>query len=550
MTKKAIDTINYSSDVEMPCNKDLLGLEPYIDSVVAYIEEANDPITISIQGNWGDGKTSFVHNVLNKLDEKIYKSIEINTWQLSVMDDNRIFALSIMSEIIRRLDGDDKTKSLLSTFAYTLLNPLASKLISEKVGTDVNVDLTNFSNIITENDTYQQTDKLKTQFQELVTKTLNKMKTENGDKEDNYRIIFFIDDLDRLHPLIALDLLEKLNNYFKCKGCIFILAIDEEIIKKGVRLKFNTLEEDKNKEKDFFEKIIQVPFNLPVSTYKIDDLIKDILKEKYNDGYGEIITSIYGNKNPRNIKRILNLFKLYSIILTKINNSTNDDINSSSDDQTLRMLLGLLCIQISNKQAYLEIARSNEEDIVANLNKHSPSFTKTLKIIDDKGDEDEAMLKKCLALVESLSNNMGIDTSVQSNKTSKIITNYIKSIINNYNLKEDSKSLLSKGKIYYRDNDLMITIANTDDSVSIILYGKKQSLIKDYSNANPVLDNLYNLIDDINKNNPNITIDNYPVENQDYFKLSNIEKDVNYELIKQIIDTYLKYQYQNVNVAP
>lgn len=53
-------------------------------------------------------------------------------------------------------------------------------------------------------------------------------------------VIIFVDDLDRLNPPVAVEILELLKNIFSIKHCIFILAIDYEVVVKGLEPKFGS----------------------------------------------------------------------------------------------------------------------------------------------------------------------------------------------------------------------------------------------------------------------------------------------------------------------
>lgn len=82
--------------------------------------------------------------------------------------------------------------------------------------------------------------------------------------------MFFIDDLDRINPENAVQILELLKNMFEVNNCIFVLAIDYDVVVKGLKAKFgsNTGDDDRAF-RSFFDKIIQMPFSMPVGAYDI-----------------------------------------------------------------------------------------------------------------------------------------------------------------------------------------------------------------------------------------------------------------------------------------
>ena len=68
---------------------DLLETEKFVDGVVDFIDHADTPLSIALNGKWGSGKTSIINAIKSKLcdDENAkYHGILINTWQFSLLD--------------------------------------------------------------------------------------------------------------------------------------------------------------------------------------------------------------------------------------------------------------------------------------------------------------------------------------------------------------------------------------------------------------------------------------------------------------------------------
>lgn len=69
---------------DLPAENDVFDIDLYRDSMARFIENCKTPMTISIQGTWGTGKTTFMKMVKAKLENS--KFIEFNTWQFSQFD--------------------------------------------------------------------------------------------------------------------------------------------------------------------------------------------------------------------------------------------------------------------------------------------------------------------------------------------------------------------------------------------------------------------------------------------------------------------------------
>jgi hypothetical protein len=191
--------------------------------------------------------------------------------------------------------------------------------------------------------------------------------------------IFFIDDLDRIDPPIAVQLLELLKNLFTFNHCIFVLAIDYDVVIKGLEPKFGKLSEQNEREfRSFFDKIIQVPFSMPITRYIIDEFLKESLlsihyineTQSHNrdliTAFSEMSNWSVGT-NPRALKRLLN-----SLLLIRCINNTKDDEQA---DTELELLVNftLVSIQIAFPAIYRLLSTHPgfdkwEEEILVQMN--------------------------------------------------------------------------------------------------------------------------------------------------------------------------------------
>ena len=86
-------TVKHIGQPDEPAMEDEFEIRDYIGGLAAFIVECNTPLTISIQGSWGTGKTSImnlVNNELKKNNENGETVIPIwfNTWQFSQFNMN------------------------------------------------------------------------------------------------------------------------------------------------------------------------------------------------------------------------------------------------------------------------------------------------------------------------------------------------------------------------------------------------------------------------------------------------------------------------------
>ena len=191
-------------------------------------------------------------------------------------------------------------------------------------------------------------------------------------KKDNKKgFVFFIDDLDRIDPPVAVQLLELLKNIFTLNNCVFVLAIDYDVVINGLEPKFGKISEHNEREfRSFFDKIIQVPFSMPVTSYRVDEFLKDgllttnyITSDQANNAdliskFSEI-SSLSVGSNPRALKRLLNSLSLISCINAAKGES---DDGSLTDDLELVVNFSLVSIQIAYPQVYKLLSMYNGFD--------------------------------------------------------------------------------------------------------------------------------------------------------------------------------------------
>ncbi len=87
--------------------KDSLGFDVYVEALLAFLtnEEATGPLTISIEGEWGSGKTSLMLQLRNRLTQENFKTVWFNPWRYD-KDESLLaaFVLSFLKQVSPRLD--------------------------------------------------------------------------------------------------------------------------------------------------------------------------------------------------------------------------------------------------------------------------------------------------------------------------------------------------------------------------------------------------------------------------------------------------------------
>lgn len=327
---------------------DYLGYETYIESFKYIIDSKEKiiqpPVVFGIHGKWGSGKSTFMELLKNKLvsDNKII--ISINPWEYEEGTDFvTIFFALLYKEIIEKSFSENFKKNV-TKFVRTLL-----KTVKIKVNTPAYMPISGSAEIdFSKLAEKEQKSILEKAIEDkyLRRDTINNILDDTEIKDK--KIIVFIDDLDRCSVDKVINTIESIKLFLSSKNCIFFLGCDLEYLKSAIAIHYKEYIESKFKDnkndiykesidnftKEYLEKIIQIPFNIPIIDKKnISEFINrmlnlDVANEKIISDPDfkeneftiniEFLTNIFfmNSASPRRIKRVISLIYLNYVILS------------------------------------------------------------------------------------------------------------------------------------------------------------------------------------------------------------------------------------------
>ncbi len=375
------------------CVDDEFQIRPYIEGLAEFIKDCETPMTVAVQGDWGCGKTSMMNMVRDYLnpDDKNDDIVDVwfNTWQFSQfnMDDTLAvtFLQHLLNELIKNVAHDKQVKDNLAPKVKRVLKTLAVNVTSLALGEHaanlvgaVGDELTPEEN---ELDAAAKIMELKSTFHEIISKV---------DK----RVVVYIDDLDRLQPVRAVELLEVLKLFVDCENCVFVMAIDTSVVFQGIREKYGS-DMSQAKAQSFFDKMIQLPFKMPVAYYKLDGMIERLLTfmkdNSIINGANErkefisLLKNTAGG-NPRSLKRLVNSVMLIDKVAIK--KGIYSEQLTTDKPFKVQILVSLSCLQHRFNEVY--------DFIVGNITPRSINQLSKI-VIPDKTKTD-----RCEKLLEQL----------------------------------------------------------------------------------------------------------------------------------------------------
>ncbi|MDE6415697.1 MAG: KAP family NTPase [Duncaniella sp.] len=369
------------SDTPFGENINDFGTERYVNGLIKFIENSSAPITIALQGEWGSGKTSLMNRLGRALcsdDNAPFLGVNINTWEYSMMSSPEMTVYKILARLVSELTGENTESKKKVSKVMRALYRGGREAIKMIPGMNILIEAANVSTDLPGEEKDSSLSELRDELQRVI---------DNRISDSNKRgVIVFVDDLDRLNPPVAVEILELLKNVFTLNSCIFVLAIDYEVVVKGLEPKFGKLTDKNEREfRSFFDKIIQVPFSLPVSSYRPMDFVLDSLVSigyisgvekgdgRIKEPFRQIVEYSVG-KNPRSIKRLINTLSLLSCI----SKCGKDDYNDFVNTRAGRIAnFAIVSIQVCYPKIYKMLALMPnflkwDEAIATRMNIHIP----------------------------------------------------------------------------------------------------------------------------------------------------------------------------------
>ena len=299
----------------------ILDFDLYRNAIVNIIEKSYPKFTIGIFGDWGTGKTTLMNSINEFLENDGIIVVRFETWRYE--REEQFALIPLLKTIAFKLPENDprfsSLKQKLKIGATNLLkktpeiiSTIISKYVNEEVGIISKEALESFKKgfnskmeLLTEVDR----DTLYFDGFNDIKEEIDKIRK----REKDFRIVVFIDDLDRCSPKKTLEVLESIKIFLGMDGFIYVIGMSHDIVSKLIDIEYK---ETGVKGEHYIKKIIQIPITLPKwDIQDINGLIKSLVTKKiidkkyrnFVDENIEVISTAVEN-NPRELKRFLNKF--------------------------------------------------------------------------------------------------------------------------------------------------------------------------------------------------------------------------------------------------
>lgn len=277
-------------------SQDLFNRKCIAENLTKIIESKDKPMVISLDSDWGTGKTTFVTMWKDLLDNDSnynskFNTLYFNAWEHDYIKDP---LLAIFSEIEIQIKEDDpllkqqfdKVKSKFSPYLKLGATTIFKMLTRGALDLDkIDLGETNEDELISLS---EKLGDLAIQEVSASKNIRSELKKEMSKYQESSckKIIFFIDELDRCRPSFAIELLEVIKHLFDINNFIFIISLDKEQLSHSV----STIYGQNMDTVGYLRRFFDLDYKLPkIDSKKYIDMKNSITLKKYNNtGYLEV----------------------------------------------------------------------------------------------------------------------------------------------------------------------------------------------------------------------------------------------------------------------
>lgn len=240
-------------DADNPWGDDLLSRQDIAARLTNLIAYQEPPLTISLHGQWGTGKTFLLRRWQKALENDGFQAIYFNAWEDDFSNDPLLSIIGQLSDYFR--DGTMKTLALkVAKYAVPMIVENLLGVAKATVGLTLKVDQKEdrehplLDAYLEQKETK---DHLKTHLAKL---------SKHVAEQTNHPLVFIVDELDRCRPTFAIELLERVKHIFDVPNLVFVFGLNRDELCKSLASVYGDIKTDV-----YLRRFFDFEFNLPES---------------------------------------------------------------------------------------------------------------------------------------------------------------------------------------------------------------------------------------------------------------------------------------------
>jgi hypothetical protein len=291
---------------EDPFRNDLLGRKEHAELLTDILASYSEPLVMSIDSDWGTGKTTFVKMWGQHLRNNGYKVIYFSAWENDFSDDAMVTLLGELSSQLRALNPSIADNQLNIALDKTI--KIGSKLIKRATPIAIRIATAGIlkGDEFTEEaladlteqvsrDVIEQYENSKSAMREFHLAVQEVVENLDDGEEHKKPLVICIDELDRCRPDYAIKLIEIAKHVFNVEGLCFVLVLNKQVICDALSHKYG----GKVDYSQYLQRIFDVEFKLPLphnsqrffdalwNSYDFDRIFEKRIEEGSNQGVGD-----------------------------------------------------------------------------------------------------------------------------------------------------------------------------------------------------------------------------------------------------------------------
>lgn len=441
---------------ENDVNYDLLNRNNVISGLNNIITNCypNEKFVIALEGSWGSGKTTILNNLKKYINkDEIILIDDFDPW--SYEDEKSLFR-GMFDAILKNIDVNFSIKNInkfLNTYMDTIF-----------YNSKYEMPYSFFKNYYTN---YNETNQLRVIINDYL-------------KNNNKRILFIIDNIERAEKENIIFLFKLINNILNFENTIYLLSFDDEKMKKY-------FEKELNIDYSYLKKIIQLEIKIPkIDKNTLDKLIHTCINNLFKSYGIEDMNNDYIALISKNIEDLRD-FKRYLNSVTAFQYNIKNYLNCSE-----AFLLEI--IKQETPELYNQIQKNKKFFVSQDMHLDNEIYTLNTNSFNQEGKE----------FFEKLLKN--VDTKYKQ-ILAKLFP-FVKKFLENKNLREE---YVINDKNEYDDSILNKRISNA--RYFDLYFSQSQN---EFTLINTKIENFINVI---NENN------NYKVIEESYIDMISLYKN-------------------------
>ena len=271
---------------DQPWQHDELDRKQIAERLTNLIRNQRDPFVISINGQWGTGKTFLLKRWQMDLEAEGFKAIYYNAWEDDFCDDPLLAIVGQLSEQFKE-DAFREIAKKAGEVAVRLIWKNVKAVIERQTGLVLDLDLGEQKgrDLLQEYlDQRETKDRLKAELTKLSAAVA---------EETGHPLVFIIDELDRCRPTFAIELLERVKHIFDVPDMAFAFGINRDELCKALESIYGEIDATV-----YLRRFFDMEFSLPetntvqfcrnlMEKYRLGECFRSLSKAANNNMHSE-----------------------------------------------------------------------------------------------------------------------------------------------------------------------------------------------------------------------------------------------------------------------